>query len=242
MTVTEAITNWVEKYRDRQHKLHVAGAIAAVIGSLFVLFFTWWALYLLLWFVLPAWFKGGLLLALGSWVLFGLLFVAYFTANYQELERIDIGPPGQVRKVKMVARLTRQHYMTFFANPETFHSFVKVLSISVLSGPALLMLGAQLGQRARQLLQIDPPFVAPFLIQLAKAGKRVPLEKLAAELNGRPIADLIDQMSLIDGVIVRTGETAGMYLTEELQSTLKKARDARKQSGQADDDSTRGEE
>ena len=224
MTVQEAIENWVENYKEKQFKLRIAGAIACAIGSLFVLFITWWIIKVVLWFAFSGITGTGLSLTLWTWGMLGLLFVAYLTANYEELENLKFGSADHTRRVRMVARATGHSAMSIFANQETFHSFVKLLSVSILAGPALVMTGMRLARTSRDAESLDPTFIAPFLIQLAKEGKRIPMDKLAAELGDATITDLIDQMSLIDGVTIRTKENAGMYLTEDLKSSLKTAR------------------
>lgn len=225
MTVLEAIKNWVENYKDKQFKLRVAGSIASFIGSLPVLWLTYWCVKFVLWF---AFHLSGVSLLVGTVIIFVVLFVAYLTANFEELENLKFGDAQQSRRVRQFARATGRGYMSVFANQETFHSFVKILSISILAGPALVMTGVRLARAATDLKILDAEFVAPILIKLAKAGKRIPMDKLAAELNERPLADLIDQMALIDGVIVRTEGASGMYLTEDLQATLASERDKRK--------------
>lgn len=225
MTVQEAIAKWVDDYQEQQFKLRVAGSILSLIGSLIVLFLTWWILYGILWFAFTEITGTGWGLFGSTWAAIILLFVAYLTANYEELEQLHLGSSTQSHKVKYVAKFTGQRMLSLFANPDTFRSFVKLLSVTVLAGPALLMTGVRLAQTARAIQQLDGRFVAPFLIQLAKAGKRVPMTKLAERLEERPIADLITQMSLIDGVVIRTEQNAGMYLTEDLKSALAQARD-----------------
>lgn len=227
MTVLEAIQLWVSDYQDKHFKLRVAGAITSILCSLPVLIATWWIVYGILWF---AFFGGtGFALTMTTYGVVALLFVAYLTANYEELENLKIGPPGQAATVRRFARATGQGYMSIFANQETFHSFVKILSVSILAGPALVMTGIRLARSAQALKNLDPEFVAPVLIQLAKANKRVPFDRLAEKLGDRSIGDLIEQMALIDGVIIRTEGNSGMYLTEDLQASLANARDARKE-------------
>lgn len=225
MTVLEAIKNWAAEYQDKQFKLRVAGSISCAILSIPVLWVTWWIVWFVLWF---AFSLSGATLVIVAWIIFALLFVAHLTANYQQLENLEFGDQEQVRKVQIFARATGRGYMSVFANQETAHSFVKVLSVSILAGPALVMTSIRLASQARQMLKLEPEFVTPFLIILAKAGKRVPMEKLATELNGRLLADLITQMSLIDGVVVRTEGKPGMYLTEDFQTTLTQVRNERK--------------
>lgn len=225
MTLQEAIEKWVKEYQDRHFKLNIAGSIASFIGALPVLFITWWVVYFVLWFAFGV---TGISLLIWTWSLLAMLFVAYLTANYEELENLKFGSLEQARKVRLVARATGNSYMSLFANQETFRSMVKILSVSILAGPALLMTGIRLARRAHEMKVLDEKFLAPFLIKLAKAGQRIPMDKLAADLRERSLADLIEQMSLIDGVIVRTQSNAGMYLTEDLQAALGKARDARK--------------
>jgi len=214
--------------KEKQFKLRIAGAIACALGSLVVLFLTWWIIKGVLWFAFQGITGTGVLLTLWTWGILGLLFVAYLTANYEELENLKFGSAEQTRKVRIVARATGNSAMNIFANQDTFHSFVKLLSVSILAGPALAMTGIRLARSSREAESLDPAFIAPFLIQLAKAGNRIPMDKLAAELGEATIADLIDQMSLIEGVTIRTKENAGMYLTEDLKSSLETARRGRK--------------
>lgn len=225
MTVLEAITLWTENYKDQQFKLRVAGAIASFIGAIPVLWLTYWIVKFILWF---AFGLTGISQLIGIIVVMILLFVAYLTANFEELENLKFGDAEQSRRIRKFARATGQGYMSAFANQETFHSLVKILSVSILAGPALVMNGFRLSRSAIDLQILEPAFVAPFLIQLAKAGKKVSMDKLAAELHGRTLAVLIDQMALVDGVIIRTDGQAGMYITEDLQTTLGQARDQRK--------------
>ncbi len=229
MTVQEAIENWVENYKEKHFKLRVAGAIACALGSLLVLFITWWIIKGVLWFAFQGITGTGLSLTLWTWGVLGLLFVAYLTANYEELENLKFGSADHSRKVRMVARATGTSAMSIFANQDTFHSFVKLLSVSILAGPALVMTGIRLARTSREAESLDSAFIAPFLIQLAKAGNRIPMDKLATELGDATIADLIDQMSLIDGVIIRTNQNGGMYLSEGLKTSLETARRERKQ-------------
>ncbi len=227
MTVQEAIENWVKNYKEKHFKLRIAGAIACALGSLVVLFLTWWIFKGVLFVAFRGITGTGLGLTRWTWGVLGMSFVAYLTLNYEELENLKFGPADHSRKARMVARATGKGAMSIFTNQETFHLIVKWLSFSILAGPALVMTGIRLAQTSRDAEDIDPAFIAPFLVQLAKAGKRIPMDKLAAELGDATITDLIHQMSLIEGVTIRTKENAGMYLTEGLKTSLESARKER---------------
>lgn len=224
MTIIEAIVKWAAEYRDRRFKLCVGGAILSVIGSLCVYLLTWGILQAILWF-----FTGleGVLLGIAAVLGCLGLTLVYVVLDSAKLKQLIPTESRTLRVAMQPILLVGTAVSAFFTNQETYEWFVKTVSWSVMIAPALAMHGLVLAREAQRVQQLDPEFVAPFLIQLAKAGKRVPLEKLAEKLEDHTIADLIEQLSLIDGVIIRTEGKAGMYLTDPLQETLKQVRDNR---------------
>ncbi len=230
MTIQEAIIEWGDRYKEKHFKLHVAGAIVSYLGSLVVLFATYWGVQGCLWFVFLSVLGTGIVLQVATFLVIAFLFVVYLLVNHEEVENVDLGSEEQTRKVQTVVKETGSKFMSIFGNPETVRGIVRMLSVSILAAPAIVMSALRHTRIARNIQCIDPEFVAPFLINLAKSGKRVPMEKLAENLGNHSIADLITQMSLIDGVTVRTKGVNGMYLSEELKAELLKARDQRNSS------------
>ncbi|QDT33808.1 hypothetical protein [Thalassoglobus polymorphus] len=231
MTIQEAIENWVESYKEKRFKLHVAGAIVSFLGSLFVLLATYWVVRFCLWFAVSGILGEGMGLLSATLFVIALLFAVYLLVNHEEVENVDLGSDEQTQKVHTAVKESGSRLMSFFGNPETVRGIVKMLSVSILAAPAIIMSGFRQTRLARDIQKIEPDFVTPFLIQLAKSGKRIPMDQLASNLGERSIADLIIQMSLIDGVIVRTKGSNGMYLREDLKGELLKAKNQRKASG-----------
>lgn len=224
MSAQAAIENWVREYCVKQHRLRIVGGVASIGLSLVVLLITYYLVRFFLWFSF-SWLLGtGWGLTFGAWMVMALLFVAYFTANYQELEELQFESKGKLVTARVASYVSGNSFLALAAGPETMHSFVKVLSVTILAGPALLFNGLRLFQSAAKLKQLDVEMTATTLRRLAKAGTKIPLGDLLENVPDANPVTLIDSMQQIDGVIIRRGENSGMYLTEPLQLELGRAR------------------
>jgi hypothetical protein len=159
--------------------------------------------------------------AIATWVIWVLLFVAYFTANRPELERLEFEAPSKLRAARITSILTDSPYLAL-TGPKTVGSFVKVVSVIVLVGPGILVTSWKLLLMALAGFRGSAEKVAEVLKTLATVGVRLPLEELMRSDSTESLAPTFAAVRLFDGVIVRTSEPVGLALTDRLRDEILK--------------------
>ena len=210
---------WVRSMLRRRLLLCVVGALACFVGALVVLWLTWWAIYGILWFVLLSFEPPAVAVSIAAWIIFGLLFVAYFTANRERLEHAELESPARQRVTRAAALLTDSPFLAL-AGPKTVGTFVRVVAVIALVGPGMLMTGWKMLAQAGAAWRAAPERVAEILKTLAAAGVRLPLEELTRLDPSDRMPTTFAAVRLFDGVILRTSEPVGLVISGSLRNAV----------------------
>lgn len=197
------------------------GAIGASVCAIPVLIVTWWAIFLIACLVLfPFDLESYCLVVV--WVVFALLFVAHQTTNREHLENLkfDEESPG-LEAVEFAADVAGFSSLgLFLTGPNTARSQVKVISMILLVGPAMLGQSWRLARAAIAAWRIDVSTVGVGLAELLIAEKRVPIDDLVRKAATLYPQRFLQEMLLVDGVIMLTSADPALTLTDSLRSEI----------------------
>jgi hypothetical protein len=217
--LSENIADWVAHYVERQQRLNWMGCVGCAVAAAPVLFLTFWVIYAVLWIGFQSLLTTHLARLLGSGGVLGLIFVAYATANWQYLRVLKFESADRLATARLAAFATGQTGFSLLAGPQTAHTFVKVISVTLLLGPGLIDLALRLAGRARLLRELNVAAVAQALTCLLEAEGRVAVEDLAS-IAGIDEERLMLSLSQVDGVVsLKSGEPA-VTLNDELRREL----------------------
>lgn len=210
---------WVAKSLNRQVVLRLLGAVGCFLAACAVLWLTWWAIFGVVWFITASFALSSTAIGVISWIVWGLLFVAYATANWQHLEKLEFESPAKLRVARAAAILADSPFLAL-TGPQTVGSFVKVIAVILLVGPGMAWTSWKLLQQALAAWRGSPDHVAEILQTLATAGARVSLEELTRVDAPEKVAATFAAVRLFDGVIYRSSEPVGLVLADSLRDEL----------------------
>jgi hypothetical protein len=218
---TKLVTRWLEGYRKQRAMLLALGSIGTLAGAIVTLIVTWWATWIFLAMVLWV-FKLDDYCTMGAWIILGLLFVSHFTVNRQHLENLkfDEESPG-LTAVQFAADVAGFGSLgLFLTGPNTARSQVKVISLILLIGPAMLGLAWRLARASLAAWRMDVSTVAVGLAELLIAEKRVSVDELVKKAATLHPPRFLRELLLVDGVILLTSSDPGVTLTDSLRSEI----------------------
>jgi hypothetical protein len=215
------LERWVAKFLTRRALLCFLGAIGTTLAAAAVLWLTWQVIYFILWFLLLSFSlpSSATAVSASTWVIWGLLFVAYFTANWQRLEKLEFESTAKLRTARIAAILTDSPFLAL-TGPKTVGSFVKVVSVIALVGPGMVATAWKLFLMSLAGFRGSADKVAEVLKSLATVGVRIPLEELMRSESEEALAPTFAAVRLFDGVIVRSSDPVGLVLTDELREEV----------------------
>lgn len=209
------VAKWLEGYQRQRVLLLWLGCVGTALLAIPVLFVTWWVI----WFVLSVLVPGSML-SIVTWGVWLLLFVAHATANRQHLENFKFESEGKLVAARYAAYVSGMSSLALMAGPETMHSFVKFISLTLLMGPALVGLSWRLAQGAIAAQKMDVPLVASALKELLVANARSPVDDIATKVGSPDPPRLLRELLLIDGVILLTSDDPSLTVTDGLRADV----------------------
>lgn len=213
------IENWLQRYRRQRIILLWLGSLGTALLAVPVLYVTW----NVIWFVLLFAFSAVIPLAnlsMVTWVIWGLLFVAHATANWQRLENFKFESEGKLVAARYAAYVSGISSLALAAGPETMHSFVKLICLILLIGPSLVALSIKLARAAIAAHGMDIPLVAAALKELLVANQRVLLDDLVSRIRSPHPPQMLRELLLIDGVILLTTGDPSLTVTDSLRASV----------------------
>ena len=213
------IENWLQRYRRQRIILLWLGSLGTALLAVPVLYVTW----NVIWFVSLFAFSAVIPLANLStvtWVIWGLLFVAHATANWQRLENFKFESEGKLVAARYAAYVSGISSLALAAGPETMHSFVKLICLILLIGPSLVALSIKLARAAIAAQGMDVPLVAAALKELLVANQRVLLDDLVCRIRSPHPPQMLRELLLIDGVILLTSGDPSLTVTDSLRTSV----------------------
>ncbi len=210
---------WVGKQLSRRMLLCFFGSLICLAAAVVVLWVTWYVIHFTIWFILLSFSPPAVAVSIMTWIVWGLLFVAYATANWPRLEKLEFESPAKLRTARVAAILSDSPFLAL-TGPKTVGSFVKVVSVIALVGPGMVATAWKLLQMAAAGFRGSPQKVAEVLQRLATTGVRLPLEELIRSDAVEEAARTFAAVRLFDGVIFRSSEPVGLVLTDGLRDQI----------------------
>ncbi len=215
----DRMSDWTAQYVQRQRRLSWIGCAVCATAALLVFFITFWVIYGVLWVGFQGVLTTPIARLFGSGLVLLLLLPAYVTANWDELRNLKFESTDRLLTARMIARASGLGGMAFLAGPQTAPAFVKVLSVTLLLGPALVHFAIRMAGRASLLDKLNVAAISQTLAILIEKEQRVSLDELAHETHMAE-EDLATDLTLIDGVVSLKSGEPGYTLIEALREEL----------------------
>jgi hypothetical protein len=200
------------------------GSVGLLLLSALALFVTFWVVYLVIYFgfdwifhmshTVRLWVSAGfvLLLFIGNATTDrGYLESYSFTTGTSSDRVVTIDIPGVVSGSTLNPLA-----------PDSAHSYVKMITLVLYTGPRLVSNAFQLWRRAGRLRGIDQEACAAVLAFLAASDSKVPFAEVATVIpRGHDVAVVLEQLHEIDGVLFLKAEPAGLSLLSDFRDELR---------------------
>lgn len=215
----DRMSDWTAQYVQRQRRLSWIGCAVCATAALLVFFITFWVIYGVLWVGFQGLLTTPIARLFGSGLVVLLLIPAYVTANWDELRNLKFVSTDRLLTARMIARASGLGGMAFLAGPQTAQAFVKVLSVTLLLGPALVHFAIRMAGRASLLDRLNVAAISQALALLIEKEQRVSLDELVEQTHTTEDG-LTMELSLIDGVVPLKSGEPGYTLIEALREEL----------------------
>jgi len=106
--------------------------------------------------------------------------------------------------------------------PDSAHSFVKVITIFLYTGPRLVTGAVRMCGRARRFRRMDLAGEAAVLELLYRKDKRVPFEEIASVVPpGHYVGLIVQQLRELDAVLFLKSAPPGLALTSDFRQEMR---------------------
>ena len=215
----DRMSDWTTQYVQRQRRLSWIGCAVCATAAWLVFCITFGVIYGVLWVGFQGVLPTPIEWLFGSGLVILLLIPAYVAANWDELRDLKFDSTDRLLTARMIARASGLGGLAFLAGPQTAHAFVKVLSVTLLLGPALVHFAIRMAGRASLLDKLNVAAISQSLAILIEKEQRVSLDELVQQTNTTE-DDLVMELALIDGVVPLKSGEPGYTLIEALREEL----------------------
>jgi hypothetical protein len=218
----DPLQGWLARLISRERAAALGVGLASGLGGLAVMLFTFGITYGSIWFISWTFFSSSSTVCL--WLSLGMmvaLFVGNLTTRREYLESYSFTTGTASDKV--VSFHVPQVGMVSNINPlapDSAHSFVKMVTGILFTGPRMIMGAIHGVRRWRRLGGIDIDGCAAILSLLLEKGQKVALTDIAAALPALSLESLFPQLAEINGVLfLKTGQP-GLSLSSDLRREI----------------------
>jgi hypothetical protein len=203
---------WFAEYIERSTKYCRIGSIVLIPASLIVAWLTYWIIWVTLWIGFrPLFDLSNAAIDYLSYLVLATIFVWQFFRGSEFEETFRFSGESEAGTVSLnFARASGNGWVLLF-DPGVAHGFVKVIALLYLTAPRMLGLALMLHRKVNRLKQMDVPACSRVIGLLMRAQGRVPIEKIAAEFPDADLAQIVQPLADVDGVVFL--EKNGMGLT-----------------------------
>jgi len=215
-----AVYFWLEKKARSQARLSLLAAGLLFLLGLVVLSLTFGVIYL----VIGCAFDWAIphspsTRMIASLIVLGLLFVGNATTDRAYLESFSFSTGTSEQKPVSIYVPTVGMASTINPlAPDSAHSFVKVITIFLYTGPRLVTGAVRMWGRARRFRRMDLTGLGAVLELLYRKDKRVPFEEIAAAVPpGHYVGPIVQQLRELDAVLFLKSAPPGLALTSDFR-------------------------
>jgi hypothetical protein len=232
-----AVYFWLEKKARSQARLSLLAAGLLFLLGLVVLSLTFGVIHLVIgcafdW-TIP---HSPSTRMIASLIVLGLLFVGNATTDRAYLESFSFSTGTSEQKPVSIYVPTVGMASTINPlAPDSAHSFVKVITIFLYTGPRLVTGAMRMCGRARRFRRMDLAGEAAVLELLYRKDKRVPFEEIAAAVPpGHYVGLIVQQLRELDAVLFLKSAPPGLALTSDFRQEMRGLEPESSESGMAE--------
>jgi hypothetical protein len=216
------LQGWLVRLISRERTAALGVGAMSALGGLGVMLFTFGITYGSIWFISFMFLSVSSTVCL--WLSLGMmvaLFVGNLTTRREYLESYSFTTGTASDKV--VSFHVPQVGMVSNINPlapDSAHSFVKMLTGILFTGPRMIMGAVHNVRRWKRLAGIDVDGCAGILALLLEKGQKVALTEVAAAFPGKSLETLFPQLAEINGVLFLKSGQPGLSLSSDLRREI----------------------
>jgi hypothetical protein len=221
----QAVESWLQDQNRTNATSSLLEGIARLVGAAFVLFVTYWVIYVIIYlgfeWIWPHSHEVRLIIA---GVVLVLLFIGNATTDRQYLEDLSF-TTGTAESEPVTIYVPTVGYGSTInpLAPDSAHSYVKVITRVLFVGPRLATDAFRAFRRSRGLSRMDTEACAAVLTVLAEEDGPVPSEQIVPAIpRGHDPEQVLHDLVRIDGVRLETEEIVGLSLAPLLRAELRR--------------------
>ena len=216
------IAQWLRNWVRSQVTLGVFGGLGTLLAGIALLVLTWGLVYVVSLFALGPW------LGFHHWIhwVAGLILVpALFWGNsrtsreYLSEYSVDVGTASEgvvnfyLPGIGLASNVNP-------LGPGTFHAGVKMITDCLYVGPRVVLAGFGMLGRSRSLRHLDVVSCAAVIAALFAACRKLSFQEIVNIVPEIDPTIIFPQVQSIEGIVVLSGDPAGLTLSQELRGTI----------------------
>ncbi|RMD83143.1 MAG: hypothetical protein D6820_02700 [Lentisphaerae bacterium] len=221
--VGREIDQWLRRKAVRDSCGYFLLALVALVGGAAVLYITYWTAYACIYigfnWVIP---HSPSVRSWVSVVFLVLLFIGNARTSREYLTEYSFSTGTATDKIVYiwVSSIGRVSNINPLA-PDSMHSFVKMITDVLYTGPRVVVFGITKLGKAYHLATLDVTGCAAVIRILLEAGRKVPFVEISEKLPSLNLSKVFNDLRYVDGVIFLSTEPPGLALGSTLKDELR---------------------
>lgn len=193
---------WLDRFHSRHARRAWWGGVLTAQVALLMWLLTFWFVRLVLWGGLGSVLTADWLLSLAALgVLLGLTRLQAW-ANSQQLDELGCRSPVVAKATRNGSWVSGDVFLPLFG-PRDWPYLVRLVATPVLLGPRLSRFADELLRRSEAAAAMDVPACTRILAELLRRDRKLRLEELESVQPEGDWSQLLQQVTLIDGILIR---------------------------------------
>lgn len=218
---------WLKQHARQQVSLCLLGAVGLLLVSVICHYITYWAFWMFLLrfrlFHLDS-------IQLGATIALIAIHPLYLLIDRESLEKVELEPAGRRLGAIVIGRALGWGMMGAFAGPKTFLTYIRMLTQIFLIAPGVFWTAIRLIRWAWRWHTMDVERVGKMVHCLYTEETKISADVLLGSdvEDGERATSLIQQLTLIDGVLILRENELGFALGSELRRDISRWRKKKK--------------
>lgn len=210
---------WLDRFHARHARRAWWGGILTALVALLVWLLTFWFVRLVLWGGLGSVLAADWLLSLAALgVLLGLTRIQAL-ANTQQLDELDCRSPIVAKATRNGSWVSGDVFLPLIG-PRDWPYVVRLVATPVLLGPRLSRFADDLLKRSATAAEMDVPACTRIVAELLRRDRKLRLEELESAQPEGDWSQLLQQVTLIDGILIRGSDDPLLSIADSRRTWL----------------------
>ena len=220
---------WLDRFHARHARRVWWGGVLTSVAALLVWLLTFWFVRLVLWGGLGSVLSTDWLLSLAALgVLLGLTRIQA-VANTQQLDELDCRSPVVAQATRNGSWVSGDVFLALIG-PRDWPYLVRLVAAPVLLGPRLSRFADDLLKRSAMAAEMNVPACTRIVAELLRRDRKLRLEELESVQPAGNWSQLLQQVTLIDGILIRGSDDPLLSISDSRRARLTRELDEMPQS------------